>query len=449
MSVPLSVTILAAGRGTRMKNGIAKALHPLAGRSLIGHVLTVAGELAPERIVVILAPGMPEVEAEVRRLRPEARILHQDPPQGTGHALMAAGAALPAEGTVLVLYSDTPLVTRETLSRLVAAREAAGAAVAVLGFVPPDRKGYGRLRFDGGRLVEIVEERHADESLKRDGICNSGVMAFDAARLDALLDRLPLRIDRQEYYLTDVVALAHAAGWACTAIEGPWEEGVGVNSQPQLAAVTQLFQARARARLSGEGVIMLAPDTVHLAADTMIEPGAVIEPYVVFGPGVRVARGAVLHSFSYLEGVEIGRDAQIGPFTRIRPGTAVEAGAKLGNFVEAKNTRIAKGAKVSHLSYVGDTVIGELANLGAGTITCNYDGFGKHRTEIGAGAFIGSNTALVAPVRIGEGAVVGAGSTIVHDVPDEALALARARQEMRQGAAPRLRAKLKARKEGR
>ena len=446
MTVPLSVTILAAGKGTRMRNGLAKVLHPLAGRSLIGHVLAIARAVHAGRVAVVMAPGMAEVEAEVRRELPEARIVLQEPQQGTGHALMTARAELPEAGTALVLYGDTPLVTPETLAALIRAREEHEAAVAVLGFRPPETRGYGRLRFAGERLVEIVEERHADAALRRDGICNSGVMAFDAARLRALLAALPLRAEKNEYYLTDVVALARERDWACVAVEGPWQEGLGINSQAELATVARLFQERARARLLAEGVIMPAPETVQLAADTMIEPGALIEPYVVFGPGVRVAAGAVVHSFSHLEGVAVATAATVGPFARIRPGTVLEEGAKLGNFVEAKNARIGRRAKVGHLSYIGDASVGEAANVGAGTITCNYDGFGKHRTEIGAGAFIGSNTALVAPVRVGRGAVVGAGSTIVRDVPEDALALARARQDEHPGAAPRLRARLKARK---
>ena len=447
MPAALSVTVLAAGKGTRMRNPLPKVLHPLAGRTLIGHVLEAARELGPSRTVVVLAPGMDEVAAEVRRspLRPAVAV--QEPQLGTGHALMAAAQELPREGTVLVLYGDTPLVTSGTLRSLVAAREDAGAAVAVLGMRPPDPKGYGRLRFEGEDLAEIVEERHASEDLKRNGISNSGVMALDAARLPELLGAIPLRPEKNECYLTDVVALAAARGWRCVAAEGPWEEGVGVNSQAQLADAMRLLQARLRARLLDAGVIMPAPETVYLSADTEVASGAIIEPYCVFGPGVRVAAGAVVHAFSHLEGAIVGAEASVGPFARLRPGTELGEGARLGNFVEAKNARLAAGAKANHLTYLGDAAVGEGANVGAGTITCNYDGFAKHKTEIGAGAFVGSNTALVAPVRVGAGAVVAAGSTVTADVPDDALAVARGRQQTHAGYAPRLRDRLRRRKE--
>jgi bifunctional UDP-N-acetylglucosamine pyrophosphorylase / glucosamine-1-phosphate N-acetyltransferase len=447
MAGRLSVTVLAAGRGTRMRNPLPKVLHPLAGRTLIGHVLEAARALAPERTVVVLAPGMDEVAAEARRspLRPAVAI--QEPQLGTGHALTAALPALPAEGTVLVLYGDTPLIRPETLARLVAAREEADAAVAVLGMRPPDPAGYGRLRQEGDDLVEIVEERHADPELRRDGVSNSGVMALDAARLRELLGAVPLRPEKNEHYLTDVVALAARRGWPCRTVEGPWEEGVGVNSQAQLADAMRLLQIRLRGRALEAGVIMPAPETVYLAADTDLAPGAVVEPYVVFGPGVRVGAGAVVHAFSHLEGATVAAGAGVGPFARLRPGTEVGEGARVGNFVEAKNATLRAGAKANHLTYLGDATVGEGANVGAGTITCNYDGFAKHRTEIGAGAFVGSNTALVAPVSVGAGAVVGAGSTITADVPADALAVARGQQATREGYAPRLRDRLRQRKQ--
>ena len=326
--------------------------------------------------------------------------------------------------------------------------EAADAAVAVLGMRPPDPAGYGRLRFSGDDLAEIVEERHADPELRRSGNSNSGVMAMDAARLRPLLDAVPLRPEKGEYYLTDIVALATARGWRCTAVEGPWEEGAGVNSQAQLADAMRLLQTRLRGRLLEAGVIMPAPETVHLAVDTEVAPGAVVEPYVVFGPGVRVEAGAVVHSFSHLEGAVVEAGASVGPFARLRPGTRLGEKARVGNFVETKKARIGKGSKANHLSYLGDAKIGSGVNVGAGTITCNYDGFGKHRTEIGAGAFIGSNSALVAPVRVGAGAVVGAGSTVSRDVPDEAVAIARGTQENREGKAPGLRDRFRRRAHG-
>ena len=448
MTTELVVCILAAGKGTRMRNGLPKVLHPLAGRTLIGHVLEVAAALEPVRIVVVLGSGMDEAAAEVAKVPSAPTIAIQDPALGTGHAVMAAGSHLPASGTVLVLYGDTPLLSASTLQALLERRDAADAAVAVLGIRPPDTAGYGRLRFDGERLVAVVEERHAEPELKLHGMCNSGVMAFDLARLGALLDALPLRPEKHEYYLTDTVGLAVEKGWACTAYEGPWADGVGVNSQTQLAAAMQILQQRLRSRALEAGVVMSAPETVFLAADTELAPGVIIEPYTVFGPGVRVASGAVIHGFSHLEGATIGEGAAIGPFARLRRGSIVGRRAKIGNFVETKAAVLGDGAKANHLTYLGDAEIGAGANIGAGTITCNYDGFAKHRTTIGPGAFIGSNTALVAPIRIGAEAVVGAGGAITRDVPDEALAIARAPQETRPGAATTLRERFRRRKPG-
>jgi bifunctional UDP-N-acetylglucosamine pyrophosphorylase/glucosamine-1-phosphate N-acetyltransferase len=442
------VTILAAGKGTRMKNTLPKVLHPLAGRTLIEHVLATAEALAPASTVVVLAPGMEDVAVVAGRSPLAPAVVLQEPQLGTGHALMVARPALPAAGTVLVMFGDTPLITPETLRRLVAAREAEDAAVAVLGMRPEDPAGYGRLEVVGGRLRAIIEDRHASAELKRDAACNSGVMAFDAARLGALLDALPLHPEKNEHYLTDTVAEAVAKAWPCVAIEGPAEEGLGVNSQAQLAQATRVLQDRLRARAMAEGVIMPAPETVHLAADTVIEPGAVIEPYVVIGPGVRIGAEAIVHSFSHLERAVVAEKAEIGPFARLRPGSEIGAGAKIGNFVETKNTKLAPGAKANHLTYLGDATVGAKANVGAGTITCNYDGFGKYPTRIGEGAFIGSNTALVAPVAVGAQAIVAAGSVVTHDVPDDGLAVARARQETKANRAGWLRERLRRRKNG-
>jgi bifunctional UDP-N-acetylglucosamine pyrophosphorylase / glucosamine-1-phosphate N-acetyltransferase len=345
-----------------------------------------------------------------------------------------------------VLYGDTPLIGAGTLRRLLQARRDAHAAVAVLGMSPPDRTGYGRFLQEDGRLAAIVEERHADPELKRTGLCNAGVMAMDAARLPDLLAGMPHRPDKNEYYLTDIVELARQRGWPCVAMEGPWQDGIGVNSQVQLAEAYRLFQERLRQAALEAGVIMTAPETVHLSADTQIEPGAILEPYVVIGPKVRIGARAHVQAFSHLADCSIDHGAEIGPFARVRPGSRIGSGAKIGNFVETKNAVIEPGAKVNHLSYVGDASVGAEANLGAGTITCNYDGFSKHRTEIGAGAFIGSNSALVAPVRIGTGALVGAGSVITADVPDDALAVTRPQQIVRAGHAATLRKRLAARK---
>jgi bifunctional UDP-N-acetylglucosamine pyrophosphorylase/glucosamine-1-phosphate N-acetyltransferase len=447
MSQQLAIVVLAAGKGTRMRSGLAKVLHPLAGMPLIGHVLATARALAPERIVVVLAPDMDEVAAAVERAAPGAVVVIQDPPLGTGHALQAAAPQLAERGTVLVLYGDTPLLGAATLRGLIELRTSEAAAVAVLGMLPPDRGGYGRLREAAGRLLEIVEAHHADAELARSSLCNAGVMAIDAARLATLLAELPLRAEKSEYYLTDIVAGATARGWTCLAAEAPWQEGVGVNSQAELALVERLFQERRRAELLAAGVVMQAPETVFLAHDTVIEPGAILEPFVVFGAGCRIAAGARIHAFSHLTGTVVSAEASFGPFARARPGARIGRGAKIGNFVEVKAAEIGAGAKVNHLSYVGDTIVGAAANVGAGTVTCNYDGFGKHRTVIGAGAFIGSNTALVAPVEVGDGAVIGAGSTITRDVPADAVALARAEQTANPGGAARRRERLGARRD--
>jgi bifunctional UDP-N-acetylglucosamine pyrophosphorylase / glucosamine-1-phosphate N-acetyltransferase len=441
MSAPLTVVVLAAGKGTRMKSGLPKVMHRVAGRSMIGHVLATAAALEPTCAVVVLAPGMAEVEAELRRSALEPAVAIQEPALGTGHALMAARERIPAGGRVVVLYGDTPLVTAETLRQLLAAVDDVGAAVGVLGMRPPDTTGYGRLAFDARGLEAIVEERHADEALKRDGLCNAGIMVIDRARLDPLLDALEPKQPKNEYYLTDIVEHARTFGWRCTAIEGPWLEGVGVNSQAQLADAEALLQGRLRRAAMAQGVTLVAPDTVFLACDTALAPGVEIGPYVVFGPGVEVAEGAQIHSFSHLEGVRIGPNARIGPFARLRPGAEIGESVHIGNFVEVKNATFEAGAKANHLSYIGDATIGARSNIGAGTITCNYDGFGKYRTELGERVFIGSNTALVAPVTIGDGAIIGAGSTIDHDVPPDSLSIGRARQADLPGGAVRFRAK--------
>jgi bifunctional UDP-N-acetylglucosamine pyrophosphorylase/glucosamine-1-phosphate N-acetyltransferase len=450
MVEPLSVVILAAGRGTRMKNDRPKVLHEMAGRTLIGHVLRTAETLRPARLVVVLGRDMAPVAAEVTRQAPEATIVIQDPPKGTGHALQVAAAELPAEGGVLVLYGDTPLLTEATLRSLLERRQADDAAVAVLGMRPPNPAGYGRLRLgEAGELLAIVEHKHCDPALLAEGFCNSGVMALAGDKIGVLLGELERHPGSDELYLTDVVEIAQRHGWSCRAGEASWIEGQGVNTQAQLAEVAAHFQSRRRAELMANGVIMEAPETVFLAADTEIGPGAVIEPFVVFGPAVRIAPEAVVHSHSHLAGVEVGPRAEIGPFARLRPGTVIGAKAKIGNFVEAKNTTLGEGAKASHLTYLGDCAVGAQANIGAGTITCNYDGFNKHRTVIGERAFVGSNSAFVAPVTVGADAVIGAGSVVTSDVPANGLGLARPPQRTIEGAAQRLRERLAREKPGR
>ncbi|MEM9441717.1 MAG: bifunctional UDP-N-acetylglucosamine diphosphorylase/glucosamine-1-phosphate N-acetyltransferase GlmU [Pseudomonadota bacterium] len=440
MSESLTAVVLAAGKGTRMKSGRAKVLHPLAGRTLIGHVLAIAGQLEPDKAVVVLAQDMDDVASEVKKADIETAIAVQDPPLGTGHALMAARNDLPSAGDILVLYGDTPLLTPGTLMQLLARRRDANAAVAVFGIRPPDPNGYGRLRFEGEALIELVEERHADEALKRDGLCNAGIMAIDASRMGVLLDSLELKQPKGEYYLTDIVEHACERGWSCVAVEGPWEEGHGVNAQHQLAEAEAVVQRRLRLAAMESGVIMTAPETVHLSADTKLAPGVEVQPHVVFGPKVQVAEGAIIKSFSHLEGADVGPAAVIGPYARLRPGSEIGQQARVGNFVETKNTVLEAGAKANHLTYLGDAHIGAKSNIGAGTITCNYDGFNKYQTEIGAGVFIGSNSALVAPLTVADGAMVGAGSTITSNVPADDLALARSRQTNLPEGAARFRA---------
>lgn len=445
MSDHLNVVVLAAGRGTRMRNTLPKVLHPIGGLSLLGHALRTAAELDPAEVVVVLAPDMESVGDHVRALMPIARIVIQAQPAGTGDAVRVAAAELSPDGLTLVLYGDTPLMSVQTCRQLIEATRKHDAAVGVLGMSPPNRSGYGRLRMRGSELDAIVEERYADEELKRTGLCNAGAMTFGSATMAALLDAMPWREDKKEFYLTDCVHLARERDLSCTAIEGPWQDGIGINSQVQLAEAEALFQERQRQRLMEGGVIMPAPQNVFLSYDTEIEAGARIEPFVHFNGRVRVGSGTVVNSFSHIENAEIGADTSIGPFARLRPGARVEAGAHVGNFVELKNTTLGPGAKANHLSYLGDSTIGAKANIGAGTITCNYDGFGKHRTEIGERAFIGSNTALVAPVTVGEGAITAAGSVITADVPADALALARARQTNLADRAPPMRESFKAR----
>ncbi len=437
---PIAAIVLAAGQGTRMKSRLPKVLHALAGRPMIGHVLAALGGLRPARITVVIGPGMDAVAAVAQG----CAIAIQDEPRGTAHAVLAARETLAGfDGDVLILFGADPLITTGTLERMIAARRAAPApAVVVLGMRPDDPGAYGRLVLGAdGALERIVEARDATEAERAIPLCNAGAMAVDGAHLFALLEAIGCDNAKGEYYLTDIVAAARARGLACAVVEGDADELKGVDSRADLAVAEALMQARLRAAALEAGVTMIDPSTVYLAFDTRLDEDVVIEPNVVFGPGVRVGRGARIRAFSHIEGAEIAAGAQIGPFARLRPGARIGEHARIGNFVEVKAAEIESGAKVSHLSYVGDSRVGPGANVGAGTITCNYDGFVKSRTEIGAGAFIGSNTALVAPVSVGAGAIVGAGSVITRDVPDDAVAVTRAAQDTRPGAAKRLRAR--------
>ena len=441
---PLAVVILAAGQGTRMHSALPKVLHPVAGRPMLAHVLGVAAELNPVKTVVVVAPGA-EAVAELAEAHGAIPAM-QERQLGTGHAVASAEPALLGfEGTLLVLFGDTPLLTAATLRRLVALL-AAGAGIAALGFRPADPAGYGRMICKGDRLLRIVEHRDATPGERRVGLCFAGMLAASARPLFDLLCRVENRNDQGEYYLTDAITIAQSQGMSAAVTEGSQEEMLGVNSRVQLAQAESAYQARRRKELMDEGVGFAAPETVFLSADTVIEPEAVIGPYVVFGPGVKVRRGAEIRAFCHIEGAEICSGAVVGPFARLRPGALVKEGAHVGNFVEVKNAILDQGAKANHLAYLGDVHVGAEANIGAGAITCNYDGVAKHRTDIGAGAFIGSNAALVAPVKIGEGAIVGAGSVITSDVAPGALALGRARQTVKPGMAKQIRARNAARK---
>jgi bifunctional UDP-N-acetylglucosamine pyrophosphorylase/glucosamine-1-phosphate N-acetyltransferase len=440
MSARTCLTIvLAAGEGTRMRASRPKVLHAIGGRSLIAHVLAAAGGDGGAQAVVV-GPGQGAVVAAVKAAMPGAELFVQNERRGTAHAVLAARPAL-ARGAddVLIVFADTPLITRETLARLRAAL-GQGAAVAVLGFRPADPTGYGRLIVGAdGALVAIREEKDASAQERAIGLCNAGLMALRGDSALAILERIGDDNAKREFYLTDAVAIARTLGLATVALETEEDEVRGVNTQAQLAEAEAVLQRRLRAAAHDAGVAMAAPDTVHLSADTRLGRDVVIEPYVVFGPGVTVEDGAVIRSFSHLEGATVGRGARVGPFARLRPGATLDADVHVGNFVEVKEARLGAGAKANHLAYIGDASVGEGSNIGAGAITCNYDGAAKHRTEIGKGVFIGSNAALVAPVRIGDGAYVGTGSVITADVPADALALARGRQVNKEGWAARLR----------
>jgi len=446
MNKPCAVVALAAGEGARMRSAIPKPLHRIGGAPLLHHVLRAADALAPERLVAVVGHGGAAVATAARALRPDVIVVEQAERLGTGHAVRCALPALEGfVGDVIVLYADTPLLTADTLARLRAAR-AGGAAVAALGFHAADPGGYGRLVLAAdGSLDRIVEAVDATEAERAVTLCNSGVMAFDAAKGRRWLEGLSNANAKGEYYLTDLVAAARAEGLRCVAALCPESETLGVNDRADLAAAEAAFQTRARLAAMKGGATLIAPETVFLAFDTVLGRDVTVGPSVVFGPGVRVEDGVEIGAFCHIENAVIRVGARVGPFARLRPGADIGPSAHVGNFVEVKNAVLGTGAKANHLAYLGDADIGAGANIGAGAITCNYDGVAKHRTEIGAGAFIGSNAALVAPVRVGEGAYVGSGSVITADVSADALAIGRARQVEKPGLAARLRQRLKAR----
>jgi len=444
MSASDAAVILAAGLGTRMKSALPKVLHPVGGRPMVRHVVAATEPLGLARTVVVVGPDM---EAVAKVVAPHPVAIQRER-LGTADAVKAARDALGnmAFDTVFVLFGDSPLIRTETLERMRAARRG-GATVVVLGFRPADPGGYGRLILDAeGGLQRIVEDRDASPAEKAVDLCNSGVMAVDGARLFDLLGRVGKANAKGEYYLTDIVGLARADGCACAVIEAPADELMGVDSRAALSRAEDAFQARMRIRAMENGATLQDPQTVWFSFDTVLGRDVTVEPNVVFGAGVRVGDGVRINAFCHLVGVTVADGAEVGPFARFRPGAAIGKGARVGNFVEVKNAVLGEGAKANHLSYIGDTDVGAGTNIGAGTITCNYDGFNKHRTVIGKSAFIGSNTALVAPVRIGDGAVIGAGSTIVRDVEADALSIARGAQVDLPGRAKTLREKLAAMK---
>jgi bifunctional UDP-N-acetylglucosamine pyrophosphorylase / glucosamine-1-phosphate N-acetyltransferase len=431
--------VLAAGEGTRMRSALPKVLHPVAGQSLLSHVLAAAPKGSSASLAVVIGPDHQAVEQEAKRVRPDTATFVQRERRGTAHAVLAARDAI-ARGAddLLIAFGDTPLISAATFERLRAPLKN-GATLAVLGFRAADPTGYGRLLVEGNRLVAIREQADASAAERAITLCNAGVMALDGRKALEIIERIGNANSKREYYLTDVVTIVRDLGWEAVVIETSEDEVRGINTKAQLAEAEQVMQSRLRKAALDAGVTMVAPETVYLAADTTFGKDVTIEPFVVIGRGVSIADGAVIHSFSHIVQSSIGKNALVGPFARMRPGTTLGEGAKIGNFVETKAATLEAGVKVNHLSYVGDAHVGANTNIGAGTITCNYDGFGKHRTEIGAGAFVGTNSSLVAPIRIGNGAYIGSGSVITRDVPDDALALERSEQTNREGGAKRFR----------
>lgn len=441
----LALIVLAAGQGTRMKSEQPKVLHEIGGAPLVYHALAAGRALEPERVLLVTGHGATEVEAAVHALDSDVEFVRQTDQRGTGHAV-AQAAPLMADfgGDVVVLYGDTPFISATTLIKLTKAREQND--IAVLGFEAADPGRYGRLVMSGEVLEKIVEYKDADAATRAIRLCNSGIMIASAELMFELVAALSTDNAAAEYYLTDIVELARSKDKAVTSVLCSEAETLGVNSRADLARAEAVFQDRARAAAMDAGVTLRAPETVHLAYDTRFGPDVIVEPHVVFGTGVSLETGAHIRSFSHLEGCHIGSGAVVGPHARLRPGTILGPAARIGNFVELKKAEIGSGAKVNHLSYVGDASVGDNANIGAGTITCNYDGVFKHRTEIGSDAFIGSNTMLVAPLKVGPGAMTASGSVITEDVPEDALAIARTRQQNKIGLARKFFETLRGRK---
>ncbi len=444
--MPTALIILAAGQGTRMQSDLPKVLHELGGVPLFVHALAAGQALEPERAVLVVGHGGEAVRAAALKHDPEIDVVTQDEQLGTAHAVAQARAALEGfTGDAVVLYGDTPFISGETLEAMQAAR-AEGADVVVLGFEAADPGRYGRLVVEQGALTRIVEFKDATAAERLITLCNSGVVMADAGLLFELIEGVGNDNASGEYYLTDIVGIARERGLKSVAVSCDEAETLGINTRAELAAAEAQFQAMKRAEAMENGVTMLAPETVHFSQDTYIGRDAVIEPNVVFGPGVTVETGARIRAFSHLEGCHVSREAIVGPYARLRPGAELAEGVHIGNFVEIKNAEIAAGAKVNHLTYIGDAFVGEATNVGAGTITCNYDGVFKHHTHIGAHSFIGSNTMLVAPVSVGDGAMTATGTVVTKDIPAGAMGIGRVKMEIKEGFWQRMYAKLKAAK---
>ncbi|WP_323990991.1 bifunctional UDP-N-acetylglucosamine diphosphorylase/glucosamine-1-phosphate N-acetyltransferase GlmU [Nguyenibacter sp. L1] len=437
---PATAVILAAGLGTRMKSDWPKVMHPLAGRPMLRYLIDNAAQVF-DRIVVVIGPGMEQVAALAA---PHATVIQHDR-LGTAHAALQA-ADLFGTGDVAVLYGDNPLITADSMRRLLACRRQDGAGLALMALRPADPGRYGRVvtddGTDGGLVQRIVEWADASDAERAVTLCNAGVLCAGAETFRGWLRAVRNDNAKGEYYLGDVVAMAVADGRQVRAVVAPEDELRGINSRAELALAEASVQRRLRHAAMAAGVTLVAPDTVFLAADTVLEPDVVVQPHVVFGPGVTVRRGVEIRAFSHLEGCVVEPDAVIGPYARLRPGAEIGTGAHVGNFVEIKAASLGAGAKANHLTYLGDAAIGAGTNVGAGTVTCNYDGVFKHRTTIGAGCFIGSDAILVAPVTIGDGALIAAGSVITQDVPADAMGIGRARQANKEGRAATLRAAL-------
>ncbi|MFT5341235.1 MAG: bifunctional UDP-N-acetylglucosamine pyrophosphorylase/glucosamine-1-phosphate N-acetyltransferase [Paracoccaceae bacterium] len=432
-----ALVILAAGKGTRMNSDIPKVLHSIAHAPMLAHAMRTGAALGPERTIIVAGHEANLVAKAAHEVDETAEIVLQSEQNGTAHAVDQARAALTDfDGDVVVLFADTPFLQPETLERMIAAR--ADHDLVILGFEAADPARYGRLVMNGGSLDTIVEYKDASETERALTLCNSGLVACDSKLLFDLIAQVGDDNASGEYYLTDIVELARAQGHSATAVTCDESETLGVNSRADLATADAVFQSRARADLLENGVTLMDPETVYLAFDTYIGRDALIEPNVVFGPGVTIESGATIRAFSHLEGCHVSRGAIVGPYARLRPGTELSEHVRIGNFVEIKNAVIAEGAKVNHLSYIGDATIGTKSNIGAGTITCNYDGVMKHQTTIGAHVFVGSNTMLIAPVTLGDESMTASGSVITKNVENGALAISRAPIEIRPGWARKL-----------